>query len=80
MSKRLTAKGRFAGNEDGWIEPNWNTESERTMLLAMMQGEKPRYEIKFTNNGEAGDSDRELDIKIIAYRMLQGHFSRINSR
>eukprot|EP00971_Amphidinium_carterae_P142127 2815088-Amphidinium_carterae.1 len=42
-----------------------------------MQGKKPRYEIRITNNYQTDRGLRDLDITIISYRMLQGHFSRI---
>eukprot|EP00971_Amphidinium_carterae_P086548 1712632-Amphidinium_carterae.1 len=47
------------------------------ILLAMMQGEKPRYEIRFTNNWSSDGGLNDPDITILEYRMLQGHFSRI---
>eukprot|EP00971_Amphidinium_carterae_P243129 4828151-Amphidinium_carterae.1 len=42
-----------------------------------MQGKKPRYEIRITNNYQTDGGLRDLDITIISYRMLQGRFSRI---
>eukprot|EP00971_Amphidinium_carterae_P352618 6492677-Amphidinium_carterae.1 len=42
----------------------------------MMQGEKPRYEIRIINNPTGENQYDDLDIKILKYRMLQGHFSR----
>eukprot|EP00971_Amphidinium_carterae_P046048 906019-Amphidinium_carterae.2 len=49
----------------------------RNVLLAMMQGEKPRFEIRLINNPLGEDLLDDLDIKILAYRVLQGHFSRM---
>eukprot|EP00971_Amphidinium_carterae_P195738 3884305-Amphidinium_carterae.3 len=60
-TKWLTGKGGHAGTPDGWIR----------------QGDKPRYEVRFTNNYQSHVGLKDLDITIIAYRMLQGHFSRI---
>eukprot|EP00971_Amphidinium_carterae_P206638 4100077-Amphidinium_carterae.2 len=51
--------------------------STRTVLLAMMQGEKPRFESRIMNNPSGEDMLDDLDIKILSYRVLQGHFSRM---
>eukprot|EP00971_Amphidinium_carterae_P106585 2111379-Amphidinium_carterae.1 len=45
----------------------------------MMQGEKPRYEIRIINNPSGSDQYDDLDVKILKYRMLQGHFSRMQN-
>eukprot|EP00971_Amphidinium_carterae_P326288 6456976-Amphidinium_carterae.1 len=81
ISKTLTGNGRYYGVEDGWIDIRRATHghSMRNVLLAMMQGEKPRYEIRIINNPSGVDQHDDLDVKILKYRMLQGHFSRIQA-
>eukprot|EP00971_Amphidinium_carterae_P225104 4465317-Amphidinium_carterae.2 len=79
ISKSLTGKGRYNGVADGWMDIRTAVtgHSMRNVLLAMMQGEKPRYEIRIINNPSGSDHNDDLDIKILKYRMLQGHFSRM---
>eukprot|EP00971_Amphidinium_carterae_P142862 2830292-Amphidinium_carterae.3 len=78
ISKSLTGRGRHAGAcLDGWVDlrGSFMGNPTRNVLLAMMQGEKPRYEIRIINNPSGEDMMDDLDIKILAYRILQGHFS-----
>eukprot|EP00971_Amphidinium_carterae_P124931 2474965-Amphidinium_carterae.1 len=79
ISKSLMGRGRHSSKGDGWIDIRTAVQghSMRNVLLAMMQGEKPRYEIRIINNLSGGDIYDDLDIKILKYRMLQGHFSRM---
>eukprot|EP00971_Amphidinium_carterae_P299942 5958751-Amphidinium_carterae.1 len=81
ISKNLTGHGRLNGVDDGWIDVRnaSHGHSSRNVLLAMMQGEKPRYEIRIINNPTGENQNDDLDIKILRYRMLQGHFSRLQS-
>eukprot|EP00971_Amphidinium_carterae_P176542 3500173-Amphidinium_carterae.1 len=81
ISKSLTGNGRLNGVEDGWMDIRYaaHGHSSRNILLAMMQGEKPRYEIRIINNPTGVDQYDDLDIKILKYRMLQGHFSRMQA-
>eukprot|EP00971_Amphidinium_carterae_P109154 2161479-Amphidinium_carterae.3 len=79
ISKSLTGKGQHSGAADGWIDLRMVTtgHSARNVLLAMMQGEKPRYESRIINNPSGTDQMEDLDVKILKYRVLQGHFSRM---
>eukprot|EP00971_Amphidinium_carterae_P286276 5684211-Amphidinium_carterae.1 len=79
ISKNLTGHGRHNGVDDGWIDISnaSHGHSSRNLLLAMIQGEKPRYEIRIINNPTGESQYDDLDIKILKYRMLQGHFSRM---
>eukprot|EP00971_Amphidinium_carterae_P181291 3596510-Amphidinium_carterae.1 len=42
----------------------------RNVLLAMMQGEKPRYEIRIIYNPSGSDQYDDLDVKLLKYKML----------
>eukprot|EP00971_Amphidinium_carterae_P124204 2460520-Amphidinium_carterae.2 len=43
----------------------------------MMQGNKPRFEIKIANNPANENPMDDMDVRLLAYKTLQGHFSKV---